>query len=590
MRILGSLVLVVTVALPSSSAAPQIQPPGGSEELLVQKHEVGQYGGRLVVALRTEPRTLNPVATVDAPSGDVIARMHGDLIHINRLSQLTEPALATSWTTAAGGREYTLRLRKGLRFSDGHPFDADDVLFTFQVLLDERVGSPQRDLLIVGGQPIGVSRVDALTVRVSLAQPYAAAERLFDSIAILPRHLLEEPYREGRFTQAWTLNSAATAVAGLGPFRLKEYVAGQRLVLERNPFYWKTDRANQRLPYLDEIVFTFVGTEDAQVIRFQTGESDVLVRASAENFAVLARERSTRGYQLQDLGPGPEYHFLGFNLNDLTGRALPQVAAKQKWFDDLNFRKAVSEAIDRDAIVRLVYRGRAMPLWGHVSPGNRRWVNNAIPKPPRSIEGARTRLRASGFSWLQDGTLVDRTGGRVEFSIATSSSNRQRLEMATLLQHDLKQLGMNVHVVPLEFRSLLDRVFQTFDYDAYLLGFGGGDADPNSEMNIWLSRGGSHVWRLGQPAPHTPWEAEVDRLMERQLIELEYAERKRLYDRVQQLVVENLPLVFLATPHVLVGARNNLANFQPAVLDSSTLWNVDQLYFRQRPAREGVTR
>jgi len=454
------------------------------------------------------------------------------------------------------------------------------VVFTFQVLLDERTGAPQRDLLVVGGQPLRVTKVDAYTVRVTLSQPYAAAERLFDSIAILPRHVLGEAFAQGRLSDAWPLTTAASAIAGLGPYRLKEYVAGQRLVLERNPYYWKADAAKRRLPYLDELVFLFTGNEDAQIIRFQSGESDVLGRASADNFAVLARDQVAKRYQLKDLGPSLEYNFLFFNQNDLSGKNLPQVAARQRWFGDLNFRRAVSRAIDREGMTRLVYRGRAVPLWGNVSPGNRLWLNTSIARPARSVEQARALLKASGFSWRLDGALLDRQGQRVSFTIVTSSTSAQRTEMATLIQADLRELGMEVRVVPLEFRALVDRVFQTFDYDASILGLGGGDADPNGEMSVWLSKGSNHLWRLGQSAPATPWETEVDRLMERQLITLDSRERKLLYDRVQEIVAEQLPFIFLAAPHILVGARGDLGNFKPSVLDHYTLWNVDQLFLR----------
>jgi peptide/nickel transport system substrate-binding protein len=361
---------------------------------------------------------------------------------------------------------------------------------------------------------------------------------------------------------------------------LKEYVAGQRLVLERNPYYWKADSAKRRLPYIDELVFLFTGNEDAQVIRFQSGDSDVLNRASADNFAVLARDRAAGRYQLKDLGPSLEYNFLFFNQNDVSGKNLPQVAARQQWFGDLGFRRAVSLAIDREGITKLVYRGRAVPLWGNVSPGNRLWVNTSLPRQPRSVTDARATLKSSGFSWRPDGALIDRRGRPVAFTIVTSSTSAQRTEMATLIQADLKELGIDVQVVPLEFRALVDRVFRTFDYDASILGLGGGDADPNGEMNVWLSSGSNHLWRLAQETPATPWEAEVDRLMQKQLITLDYRERKRLYDRVQAIVAEQLPMIFLAAPHILVGARADLGNFQPSVLDHYTLWNVDRMFLR----------
>ena len=579
MRRIGS-VLIVTLLSGLSAYAAVPTPVAPGEDVLVERATSGTHGGRLVVALRAEPRTLNPAAAADAPSREVIGRMTGDLIHIDRATQSTEAALASQWKRSADGREYTLSLRKGIRFSDGHAFDADDVVFTFRVLLDERTGAPQRELLIVGGQPIHVSKVDEYTVKVTLSQPYAAAERLFDSIAILPQHLLNEAYLKGAMGQIWSVSTPAKAIAGLGPYRLKEYVAGQRLVLERNPYYWKTDSAKRRLPYIDELVFLFTGNEDAQVIRFQSGDSDVLSRASADNFAVLARDQAAKRYQLKDLGPSLEYNFLFFNQNDLSGKNLPQVAAKQQWFNDLGFRRAVSRAIDREGIARLVYRGRAVPLWGNVSPGNRLWINTSLPRLPRSVSDARNILRASGFSWRPDGQLLDRQGRPVTFTIVTSSTSAQRTEMATLIQADLKELGMDVQVVPLEFRALVDRVFQSFDYDASILGLGGGDADPNGEMNVWLSSGSNHLWRLGQQKPATPWETEIDSLMEKQLVTLDYRERKRLYDRVQTIVAEQLPFIFLAAPHILVGARADLANFQPSVLDHYTLWNVERMFFR----------
>ena len=208
------------------------------------------------------------------------------------------------------GRVYTLKLRRGVRFSDGQPFDADDVVFSFRVYLDEKIHSPQRDLLIVGGHPIAVQKLDEDTVRFTLAKPYAVAERLFDSVAILPRHLLEGAYRDGRLPEMWPLTTPPAQFAGLGPFRVKEYVPGVRIVLEKNPYYWKEDRAQTRLPYLDRIAFLFVDSEDAQVIRFQAGDTDVLSRFNAEDFGVLEKAQAARGYHLYDMGPGLEFNFL----------------------------------------------------------------------------------------------------------------------------------------------------------------------------------------------------------------------------------------------------------------------------------------
>ena len=578
MHRLGCLATLL-LACGTSFASSVPQPAQRGEEVLVSDNAVGHYGGSLVVAQRSEPKTLNPVTAADAPSREVIGRLTADLIHINRASQQTEPALAKSWTISKDGRQFTVKLRHGVRFSDGSAFDAEDVLFSFKVYLDEKVHSPQRDLLIVGGKAIDVQKVDAYTVRFTLAQPYAAAERIFDGLAMLPRHRLERAYKEDNFAQVWTLTTAPSEIAGMGPFRLKEYVPGQKLVLERNPYYWKVDGSKNRLPYLDELIFLFVGNEDAQTIRFQAGETDIISRFSAENYALLSKETASRGTELIDLGPSLEYNFLVFNLNDLSAKNLGKIAAKQAWFQNLKFRLAVSSAIDREGIVKLVYAGRGAPLWGNVSPSNKFWVDQTLPHPPRSLDKARELLKSAGFSWRNDGRLVDRQGQAVEFSIIASSSNAQRSKMATILQDDLSQLGMDVHVVPLEFRAVVDRVFNTYDYEASIMGLGGGDADPNPEMNVWLSNGGTHLWHLGETKPATDWEAQIDKLMQKQLVELKYKARKHLYDQVQEVIAANVPYVFIATPNILVGAKKKIGNFKPAILDPNTLWNVEQLYF-----------
>ena len=587
-RILVRLFLIFSALIGQLGFA-KAQQNNAKEELLVLPGEVGRSGGRLVVSLRGEPKTLNPIVAADTRSREVIGVMQGDLVHINRVTQLTEPALAKSWKVSADGLTYTLVLRKGLKFSDGHSMDAEDVLFSFQVYLDENTHAPQRDLLIVGGKPIVVRKIDAQTVVFQMPKPYGVGERLFDGMAILPRHLLEKSFQEGKLGQIGSLSAAANQWAGLGPFRLKEYVAGQRLVLERNPYYWKSDSKGTRLPYLDELVFLFVPNADAQVLKFQSGETDMISQLGAENFSVLSRQQN--GFTVTDAGPGLEYNFLFFNLNDLGEKASADLQRKQKWFRDVKFRQAVSAAADREAIVRLVYQGRGAAIWGLVTPGNKRWGGANLPHPPRSLERARTLLKEAGFSWSTgpngESTLQDSDGKPVEFSILTSSTNADRSKMATLLQDDLKQLGMRVQVVPMEFRSLLDRVTQTKEYDACIMGIASYDADPNSDINVWLSSGGTHLWNPSQPHPGTPWEAEIDRLIGEQMSARTFEQRKKVYDRAQEILAEYQPMIFLASPDILTGAKNSVGNFHPAVLEPYILWNVEQLYLKS--GRENAT-
>ena len=517
-------------------------------------------GGVLHVALRTDPKTFNPIIAMDAPSRDVIWRLHSDLISINRVTQKTVPALCESWKLE--GFRYILKLRHGVRFSDGAPFTASDVVFSFAVYLDEKVNSPQRDLLIFDSKSIEVKELDPFTVAVTLPAPYAAAERLFDSIAMLPKHKLETAWKAGKLRESWRVNTNPAEIVGLGPYRLREYRPGEAVLLERNPFYWKVN-----LPYLDGIEFRVLADEDLQLARFQSGELDILNRLSPKAVSML---QSQPEVNLADLGPGLEYNFLCFNLAPDN----PKIG----WFGRREFREALSLAVDRHSITKLVFQNRATPIWGHVSPGNHLWHSAAIPQPARSLIAAKAKLSAAGFHWTGLGVLVDAAQLPVQFSILVSSSSSERQKMAAILQDDFKQLGISVTVVTLEFRTLLDRVLKTRKFDATLLGLGGGDADPNPEMGVWLSSGSMHLWNPEQKMPGTKWESEIDILMKRQMLTVNYRERRRLYDQVQEIVAREQPMIFLVSPNVVVSSKKRLGNFKPAILDHQTLWNADELF------------
>lgn len=538
-------------------------------------------GGQLVVAERTPPSTFNPVLAADERTHAVLDRVFADLVHINRKTLATEPALASSWSVSKDGLEYTLKLRPDLRFSDGHPCTADDVVFTFQVYLDEAVHAPQRDLLLVGGKPIEVRKQDEATIVVKMPEPYAVGERIFDGIAILPKHLLGDAFAKGALARSWGVDADVQSIAGMGPFRLRENVPGQRIVLERNPYFWKRDGEGGSTPYLDRIVFVTVPSSDAEFLRFKAGEIDVMNRLTGEQFAALQSD----AYQAVDAGPSLEYNFLFFNLNDVNAASLPALARRQRWFRLDAFRHALSAAIDRQSLVSLVYRGRGEPLWGSVTRANSMWYNAALPRPPRSLERARSLLKDAGFGWRDDGTLRDGDGNPVEFSVLVQATSAPRGQMATIIQNDLAQLGIRVTIVPLDSRAVVDRVQKTRDYDACILGLGGADADPNVDMPVWLSSGEQHFWNPAAPKPATAWEAEIDTLMRQQISARTVAERKKLFDRVQALLAEHEPMIFLASPDILAAARAGLANFRPGILPHYTLWNVEELYWRQPPAR-----
>jgi len=327
--LLGVVCAALAAAAPVAVRTATAQAAAAPDAMIVDG-DIGRSGGTLVVAARAEPKTFNPIAALDIPSRDVIWRMQADLIHINRETQRAEPALARSWTVSPDGLHYVLSLRRGVRFSDGHPFDADDVVFSFNAYLDERLHAAQRDLLLVGGKPIAVRKIDSMTIGVDLPGPYAAAERLFDSIAILPRHRLEAPWKAGTLADAWGLGTAPAEIVGLGPFRLERFRPGEDIVLARNANYWKQDRAHTPLPYLAQLIFAIVPSEDAQVVRLRAGELDVLNRVSSQHAATLDRDQASAPYVLRDLGPGLESHFLFFHQDDCPAPEHPRPASSRR--------------------------------------------------------------------------------------------------------------------------------------------------------------------------------------------------------------------------------------------------------------------
>ena len=531
-------------------------------------------GGTLVVAQTSEPKTFNPLTATDQPTRDVLSVMSADLVHINRKTLRPELALARSYQVSPDGRRYIVTLRDGLRFSDGAALTADDVVFSFAVYLDATVNSSQRDLLIIGDKPITVTKVAPLTVRFDLPGPYAPGDRLFDSFWILPKHKLERPYAEGRLAQMWSLAATPDDLATPGPFRLKQYLPGQRIVLERNPYYWKRDENGQQLPYLDRLDITFTADQNAQLLRLMAHEISAAGRLRADDFPQLA---STPFLNARDAGAGFEYNFLFFNW----GTSGPARA----WFRSLKFRQGIAAAIDRDAIVRLVYQGRGSAIASQVTPGNPLWQTDQLTTYPYDPARAERLLREDGFTKDADGALLDRARQKVEFSLFVSASNQPRRKMAAMIQEDLARLGIRVRVQAVEFGTLLEAVLKTRRFDAALWGIASGDADPNSDINVWKTGGTLHVWNMKAASAEAdvafePWEKEVDRLLDLQMTTPAFAARKAAYDRVQQLVTTNLPVVFLTSPHVLAAADRNLGNFEPAALDPVVLWNADRLFWR----------
>ncbi len=541
----------------------------------------GTRGGNLVVAVSSDPSTFNRMLTSGVANAMIADRLSGDLVHINRVTMELEPALAWKWEADKEGRQFTLHLQKGLRFSDGSPFSADDVLFTFQVLQDPKSGAVQAGNLRVDGSFPEVAKADDYTVRLSFNRPVGMGLRMLDSIPILPRHLLEKHYANGTFTSAWGPTAAPGEVAGMGPFRLREYQRGSRVVLERNPHYWKKDRNGQALPYLDTITYLIIPDRNTEALRFQAGEIDLVSSLNPENYAGLRRAAARQNLTLRDLGPGLMMDFLWFNLNPGAGaNGKPFVdPEKRAVLEKAEFRQAVSHALDRQGMSRSIYLGLGTPQFGPISSGNKAWHHTGIPATAFNAARARALLRGIGLVDADgDGILEFGLHRRpLELTLLTSRGNMAREKTAQVLRENLAAVGLRVDIQLLLPNEVAARFLNSFDYEAILFGITPTDIVPDLQTDLWLTSGKLHFWHPGQSAPHTAWEREMDRLTARLVTSLDPAVRKSAFFKMQEIWARELPAISIIAPNIIVGWKNTLGNLRPSILVPYLLWNAEEI-------------
>jgi peptide/nickel transport system substrate-binding protein len=519
----------------------------------------GQFGSELRFCLRSDPKTFDPLLVRDSDSATVSYLTGGVLIRLNRVTQQAQPELATSWKIDQQGRRITFRVRRGVLFSDGTPFSAEDVAYTMNRLLDPKTHLSGGDPFRTSSDPARIVTSSADTVSITFGAPVSGLEHLFDGIPMLSAH------------------SPKKLAAVLGPFEVAEYKPGVEVLLARNPNYWKTDAGGKRLPYVDSIHLQIQQNRDMELVRFRRGELDLISSLDPDAFDQLGRDLPAA---VSDAGASLESEMLWFN----QAPAAPVPDYKKAWFASQPFRRAVSEAINRQDLARVVFKGHAQPAAGPVSPANRFWFNSALRPHPFDVASANRRLDQAGFR-RRDGQLYDREGHPVEFSIMTNAGNRPRERMATMIQQDLTALGIKVNVVTLDFPSLIERMTQNLQYEACLLGLTNVDLDPSGQMNVWLSSSANHQWNPSQKVPATPWEAEIDTLMERQAAETKPEARKRLFDRVQQIAWEQEPFVYLINKNSLMAFSPQLQNTAPAAVSPQAYWNVEFLRRSSQVAR-----
>lgn len=595
-----SLVAVVTAGCggsggssTSGTAQPPVvreQKPLPEEPRIEQLASVGAYGGRFVLGQTSGPKTFNAMMANETSSTDITGNLFIGLADFDNETQADKPALAKSWEVGPDGLTWTFHLRKGAAFSDGHPITSADVLFSFQVAYDDKVHPSVQDLLITAGKRWTLSAPDDYTFVITLPAPSAMLVPTAGSVKIMPKHVLEAPFKAGEYAAAYGVNTPPDQLVTSGPWRLKQYVPGEKTVLEPNPYWFGVDQQKNRLPYLDELVFLEVPDQDAADLKFRAGQIDGLDNVKPENYQWYAENQQQGNYTLHDLGPALASNFFWFNLNtvkkaDKAGKKIGDPVGdpvKYRWFNNAVFRRAVSMAVDREAMIPSIFFGDAVKNWSTSSPGSKLWYTPEVVKYDFNLEESKRLLASLGWKDTNgDGVLEDEKGQTVSFTMKTNSDNKSRVGMANFIRDDLAKVGIKVTLVPVDFNTLITNLREDFQYDSILLGLQSGvPPDPAMGQNVWRSSGRSHNWNISQVKPETPQEARIDALMDTLVASNDYAVRKGAWTEVQNIVNEQAWMIWLPTIKAKLPLRNRFGNARPSVIPHRLIWNIDTVYVK----------
>lgn len=557
----------------------------------------GKYGGTLNDATAGDPKTFNLWVSADNSSTQSVSNLFSSLITRNPYTLQWESGLAELPEVSADNLTWTFAMKPNLKWSDGAPLTVDDVIFTLDVIFDDKVQTNMREGMKVdvpdgkGGfkrEPIKYKKVGADKVAFTFPVPYAPARDII-GITPAPKHILEAAWKKGQptataFNPTWGIDTDVTKIVCSGPYVFESYVPGQRMIYKRNPNYWQKAKNGDQLPYIDRVVTLVVPDFNTTTLKFLSGETDVLSVQQSDYKTIQAKENEGN-FKVYNLGPTTSTNFLGFNMN-MRSKPAKENPELFKLFNETKFRQAVSHAINREQIARNVFDGLARPGYGPESPANKLFYSSDVPKFEYNIDKAKQMLKDLGLKDSNgDGIMELKNGKPVKFNIITNVENKLRVGTATIITNDLKKIGLDASFTPISFPTLISRVdnqiepgkaYPPFDWQAMILGFTGG-VEPHNGVNIWNSGGNLHQWEPYQVKPVRPWEAEIDKLFREGAQEMDPVKRKAIYGEFQKVVGEQQPYIYTVVPDAIVALRNKYGNVKPCSLGGLT-WNQEEMF------------
>ncbi len=542
---------------------------------------IGNFGGEVIISTIGEgPKTFNPCNTKDATSSSMAGMMYDGLLTTHPKTGQVIPLLAKSYEVK--GNDYIIHLRKGINWTDGKPITADDVMYTYEEVVFKGLGNPSTmDAMMIEGKLPTLEKIDDYTVKFTTSKPFAPFLRQL-SYPIVPKHYFKPYSDKGNsvFNAFLNPDTKPQTIVSNGAFKLKEYVPAQRVIFERNPNYYKINLENKKLPYLDKIVYLIVGDTNNEILKFEAKEIDA-ISLKGNNVARYKEKEKISDYTIYNLGADTGTLFVTINLNNRKSKDGKYYVnpIKQKWFQNKNFRKAVDLAIDRKGMIQNIAFGVAEPLFTSESL-NSIYLNKNIKGHPQDKEKAMELLKEEGFEY-KFGKLYDKQGNLVEFDLYTNAGNLEREALGVMLKQDLEELGMKVNFKPIEFNSLVNKLTNSYDWDMAIMGLTGSPLEPHDGKNVWTSKGTLHMFNMHDNNSESdsiyPWEVELDKIFEQGALKLTFDERKPLYDKYQEIIYDENPIIYLYSPTRITAIRKKIKNIFPTPL-SGLLYNLDEIY------------
>lgn len=548
---------------------------------------------QLVTTILSDPKTFNYALSQESPN--IFSYTYEGLVTQNGVTGEIEPALAESWEISDDQQRIVFTLREGLKWSDGKPLTADDVVFTYNdIYLNPDIPTDIRDILRIGedGKFPKVRKLDDRRVEFTTPEPFAPFLRT-TQLAILPAHALRDAVntkdQEGKskFLTTWGIDTDPDKIIVNGPYQLERYDTSERLVFRRNPYYWREGPQGKSQPYIDRLVWQIIESTDTELVKFRSGGLDAM-SVSPESFGLLKQEEEKNDFTIYQGGPTLSSNFLTFNLNKGQRNGKPLVdPVKSRWFNTLEFRQAIAYAIDRETMINNLFRGMGKPQYSNLPVQSPYYLSpeEGLKTYEYNPQKAKELLLKAGFNYNNEGQLLDAQGNRVRFTLITNAGNKLREAMGVQIKQDLSKIGIQVDFTPIGFNALVDKLSNTLDWEAHLLGFSGGGLEPNNSSNVWSTEGGLHSFnqqpQVGQPPIEgwkvvAPWEQKINDLYVQGAQELNEQKRKAIYGEAQRLIAENLPYIYLVNPLAMTAVSDRVEGIEYSALGGA-FWNIHEL-------------